>query len=135
MAARSFVTARLMETGAHGRDIVDTAGATRTATARLKHVAHIGVRARPFSYLVNSLPMPETQVYVALTAPDGSVWEWGEPAADSVRGPALDFCLLVTQRRHVDDTHLRIDGPAASEWMRIAQAFAGGPGRGRSPLA
>lgn len=133
MAARSFVTARLMETWAHGQDVVDALGASRPATARLQHVAHIGVRARPFSYLVNSLPLPEAPVYVALVAPDGSLWEWGEPAADSVRGPALDFCLLVTQRRHLDDTRLVIEGAAANEWMRIAQAFAGGAGGGRTP--
>jgi len=133
MAARSFLTARLMETWAHGQDVADALGVVRAPTARLKHVAHIGVRARPFSYLVNSLPMPEAPVYVALTAPDGSVWEWGEPSADTVRGPALDFCLLVTQRRHLDDTRLVMEGAAAHEWMSIAQAFAGGAGGGRTP--
>ena len=133
MAARSFITARLMETWAHGQDIVDALGASRPATARLKHVAHIGVRARPFSYLVNSLPVPEAPVYVALTAPDGSLWQWGEPAADNVRGPALHFCLLVTQRRHLHDTRLVMEGDAARQWMGIAQAFAGGAGGGRAP--
>ena len=133
MAARSFITARLMETWAHGQDVADALGVQRAATARLKHVAHIGVRARPFSYLINSLPLPEAPVYVALTAPDGSTWEWGEPAADSVRGDALDFCLVVTQRRHVADTALVVEGAAAQEWIGIAQAFAGDPGGGRAP--
>ncbi|MEI7547682.1 MAG: TIGR03084 family metal-binding protein [Actinomycetota bacterium] len=133
MAARSFVTARLMETWAHGQDVVDALGTSRPSTARLKHVAHIGVRARPFSYLVNRLAMPESSVHVVLTAPDGSLWEWGAPAADSVSGPALDFCLLVTQRRHLADTRLVMVGPAANEWMSIAQAFAGSAGGGRVP--
>lgn len=133
MAARSFITARLMETWAHGQDVGDALGVTRPATARLKHVAHIGVRARPFSYLINSLPMPEAPVYVGLTAPDGTLWEWGEPAADTVRGDALDFCLVVTQRRHVADTSLEVAGPSAQEWIGIAQAFAGEPGGGRTP--
>lgn len=132
MAARSFIAARLMETWAHGQDIVDALGTSRPSTARLQHVAHIGVRARPFSYAVNRLPMPDVPVYVELTAPDGSRWKWGEPAPDSVRGHALHFCLLVTQRRHLDDTQLQVEGDAALEWMRIAQAFAGGAGGGRS---
>ena len=131
MAARSFITARLMETWAHGQDVVDALGAVRPATARLKHVAHIGVRARPFSYLINGLELPPEPVYVALTAPDGSTWEWGEPAANRVTGTALDFCLVVTQRRHPDDTALFGEGPAAVEWIGIAQAFAGDPGSGR----
>jgi hypothetical protein len=45
----------------------------------------------------------------------------------------MDFCLVVTQRRHPDDTDLAIEGPLAEEWMAIAQAFAGPPGKGRAP--
>jgi len=131
MAARSFITARLMETWAHGQDVVDALGASRPASARLKHVAHIGVRARPFSYLINALELPPEPVYVALTAPDGSTWEWGEPAENRVTGTALDFCLVVTQRRHPEDTALSVEGPAALQWIGIAQAFAGDPGSGR----
>jgi len=131
MAARSFITARLMETWAHGQDVVDAVGAERAPTARLKHVAHIGVRARPFSYAVNHRELPLVDVYVGLDAPDGTRWEWGESEVDRVTGPALDFCLLVTQRRHLADTALVVDGPAASEWIGFAQAFAGPPGEGR----
>ncbi|CAN0010107.1 unnamed protein product [Phaeothamnion confervicola] len=133
MAARSFITARLMETWAHGQDVVDAVGASRTPTARLKHVAHIGVRARPFSYLINQREMPTADVYVGLTAPGGELWEWGTSATDRVTGDALDFCLLVTQRRHLLDTDLRVEGEAAADWLGIAQAFAGAPGGGRQP--
>lgn len=132
MAARSFITARLMETWAHGQDVADALNVTLEATARLKHVAHIGVRARPFSYIINGLALRDEPVYVALTAPDGSLWEWGEPAADRVTGDALDFCLVVTQRRHLDDTGLVAEGSNAVEWIGIAQAFAGEPGGGRA---
>jgi len=133
MGARSFITARLMETWAHGQDVADALGVRRTPTARLQHVAHIGVRARPFSYAIRQKAVPEEPVYVALDAPDGSLWEFGEPAADSVRGDALDFCLVVTQRRHPADTGLVVTGPAATDWISIAQAFAGAPGNGRRP--
>jgi len=69
---------------------------------------------------------------VELTGPDNELWTWGpEDAPDRVTGPAPDFCLLVTQRRHRDDLALVIDGPAAAEWMSIAQAFAGAAGTGR----
>ena len=57
-----------------------------------------------------------------------------DDAADVVRGDAVDLCLLVTQRRHRDDVELEVVGPAADEWVGIAQAFAGGPGPGRAPL-
>jgi uncharacterized protein (TIGR03084 family) len=129
----SKATARLMETWAHGQDIVDALHLDRPPTARLYHVAHIGVRALPNSYRTNGRTVPDAAVYVALDSPDGERWTWGEPTAtDRVEGDALDFCLVVTQRRHVADTDLVIEGPVARDWMAIAQAFAGPPGEGRA---
>jgi uncharacterized protein (TIGR03084 family) len=141
MAARSFVTARLMETWAHGQDVADAVGAVRRPSARLRHVAHLGVRARPFSYAVHGLPMPAVDVAVRLAGPDGEQWTWGDSDRESdhvrvdnsVSGSALDFCLVVTQRRHLADTGLAVVGEAAEQWMAIAQAFAGGVGAGRLP--
>jgi uncharacterized protein (TIGR03084 family) len=128
MSLMSFASARLMETWAHGQDIVDALGVHRSPTDRLRHVAELGVRTRAFSYAVKGRTPPETPVFVALTAPSGARWEWGPADADDrITGPALDFCLLVTQRRLTADLTLRIDGEAATEWMRLAQAFAGVP--------
>ncbi len=136
MSAASSLTARIMETWAHTQDIADALGVTREPTERLRHVAHIGVGARPFSYAVQGKTVPETPVRVELIPPSGAgaPWTWGPPdAGNRVTGPALDFCLLVTQRRHRDDLALTVTGPAATEWMAIAQAFAGRAGPGRSP--
>jgi uncharacterized protein (TIGR03084 family) len=133
MGALSFVSARLMETWAHGQDVADALGALRRPTARLRHVAHLGVRARPFSYLVRGRDVPDTPIRVELVAPDGERWVWGDDAVDSIRGSALDFCLVVTQRRNVADTGLEVEGASAADWMAIAQAFAGPPGPGRAP--
>jgi uncharacterized protein (TIGR03084 family) len=128
MSPMSFGTARLMETWAHGQDIADALGVSRTPTDRLRHVAHLGVSTRGFSYTVRGEQAPDVPVFVSLTAPSGADWTWGDAsAADSVRGPALDFCLRVTQRRVLEDLDLQVTGDAATEWMAIAQAFAGGP--------
>ena len=132
MAVASKATARIMETWAHGQDVVDALGLDRPATTRLRHVAHIGVRTLANSYRARGLDVPTDPVRVELVAPDGTPWTWGEEdASNVVRGDALDFCLVVTQRRHVDDTHLEVSGEIAHEWMGIAQAFAGPPGPGR----
>lgn len=132
MSAASSLTARIMETWAHTQDVVDALGAERPQTGGLRHVAHIGVRAFPNSFAAQGRDVPDAAVRVELTAPDGELWTWGpEGTAESVRGPAVDFALVVTRRRHVDDTALTYDGEVATEWMRIAQAFAGPPGSGR----
>lgn len=128
MSLRSFLTARLMEVWAHGQDVVDAVGGERPATDRIRHIAQLGVITRGWSYRNRGREAPEGEVRVELAAPSGTTWTWGEDgAAAIVAGPALDFCLVVTQRRHLDDTALTTRGDAAREWMEIAQAFAGPP--------
>jgi len=124
----------MMETWAHGQDIADALGVTREPSARLRTIAHLGVSTFGFAYGLRGLDKPDVPVRVELEAPDGTTWEWGPAdAADRVTGPALDFCLVVTQRRNIADTRLRTEGETAAQWMSIAQAFAGVPGPGRQP--
>ncbi|MEU9047483.1 MULTISPECIES: TIGR03084 family metal-binding protein [unclassified Kitasatospora] len=136
MKPTSMVTARLMETWAHGQDVADALGAAREPTDRLRHIAHLGLRTLGFAFAAHGLPAPEAPVRLELTAPDGSSWPLGPAdATDVVTGPALDFCLLVTQRRHRDDLALTATGPVATAWLPIAQTFAGPPGKGRQPAS
>lgn len=134
MSGVSFITARLMETWSHGLDVVDVAGVERPDTDRLRHVAFLGVRTRPFSYINRGMEPNTEPVRVELTAPSGAIWMLGEESTTNIiRGTATDFCRVVTQRRHISDTRLEVIGPAAEEWMSVAQAFAGPPGPGRKP--
>jgi len=72
--------------------------------------------------------------FISLVAPGGDSWHWGDPASpEFVRGSALDFCLLVTQRRNLADTGLRYSQGSAREWLSIAQCFAGPPADAPGP--
>jgi uncharacterized protein (TIGR03084 family) len=134
MSGLSHITARLMETWSHGLDVVDVAGVERPDTDRLRHVAFLGVRTRPFSYANRGMEPSKVPIRVVLTAPSGTTWELGEETEENiVRGSATDFCRVAAQRRHILDTGLEVIGPAAQEWMGIAQIFAGPPGPGRQP--
>ena len=134
MGSKSFLTARLMEVWAHGQDICDALGVERTPTDRIRHVAQLGVITRGWSYLVRGEQPPAGDVRVELTAPSGESWCWGPTDATArVVGPANDFCLVVTQRRHVADTELIVAGQPATDWMTKAQAFAGTPSTGPAP--
>ncbi|MFG1950661.1 TIGR03084 family metal-binding protein [Micromonospora sp. NPDC048830] len=136
MSPASMATARLMETWAHGEDVADALGVTRTPAARLRHVVRLGFRTLGHGFAAHGRAVPTAPVRLEVTAPDGATWAHGPAdAADRVTGPALDFCLLVTQRRHRDDLALIAAGPVADEWLDVAQAFAGPPGVGRAPLA
>ena len=134
MGFASFVSARLMETWAHGQDVADALGLPPVVSDRLRHVCHLGVGARAYSFRVRGLTDPGDPVRVEAAPPDGGPpWVWGpEDAADRVTGPAVDLALVFTQRRHRADTAVVVEGPTAEAWMAIAQAFAGPAGPGRS---
>ena len=137
------VTGRLMETWAHGQDIADAIGVDRQPTARLRHVADIGIRAFAFCFQGRGLPVPAQPLRVELAGPGAAgpaasapaeTWSWGPAdAVNRVTGEALDFCLVVTQRRNVADTGLAVAGDVATQWISIAQAFAGPPTDPRPP--
>ena len=134
MSAKSHATARLMETWAHGQDVFDALGRQRTNTDRLRHIAHLGVTTFGWSYMNRGLEIPKVPVRVELTAPSGELWTWGpEDAANRVTGSAEGFCLVVAQRRHVDDVGLKTVGDTARDWMEKAQCFAGPPTDGPKP--
>jgi uncharacterized protein (TIGR03084 family) len=130
MSAKSFLSARLMETWAHGTDVADALGVHRLATERLIHVAQLGYLTRRWSYQVRGETMPAGDIRLELESPAGATWTWGpDTADDTVSGRAEEFCLVVTQRRHVEDTSLRA-GTLAMDWLTRAQAFAGAPTQG-----
>lgn len=134
MSPSSMATARFMETWAHALDVADALGVELEATDRVRHVCHLGVRTRNYSFASNELEAPGAEFRVVLTAPSGETWEWGPAdAAQRVTGSAQDFAMLVTQRVHLDDTDLIVEGADAIKWLQIAQAFAGPAGAGRKP--
>ncbi len=134
LPARVLACAGLMELFAHGQDITDTVGAQRQHTDRIGHLAWFATRNRDFGYQVRGLTPPETEFRYELTAPSGATWEFGPADAEQrITGPAADFCLLVTRRRHRDDLAVRATGADADQWLDIAQAYRGSPGPGRHP--
>jgi uncharacterized protein (TIGR03083 family) len=134
MSLASFLTARLMETWAHGQDVRDALGLAPSVSDRLRHVCHLGVSARRYAHAVHGVEDDGTPVRVEAVAPAGETWAWGpDDAEERISGSALGLAFVFTQRRHVDDTDVRAVGPAAVRWVAIAQAYAGpaGPGRPR----
>lgn len=128
MGAKMFATARQMETWAHGQDVYDLMHVAREHGDRIKNIAVIGVRTFGWSFVNRGLDIPADPPYVRLNAPSGAVWEWHEGSdSNLVAGSAVEFCHVVTQGRNIADTELAVVGDTASQWMSIAQCFAGGP--------
>lgn len=127
MSARSSITARLMETWAHGQEVYDRLGAIREDADRIQNIAVLGVNTYGWTYKVRGLEPPGPMPFVRLFAPSGAVWTFGDDSGDNrIEGPATEFCQVVTQTRNVLDTTLTVTGPVATDWMSKAQCFAGG---------
>ncbi|MFT5775386.1 TIGR03084 family metal-binding protein [Hyphomonas sp.] len=128
MSARSSITARLMETWAHGQEIYDQLGVVRQNADRIRNIVVLGINTFGWTFKNRKLDIPETMPNVVLTAPSGEVWTYGEAGGpDRIEGPAEEFCQVVTQTRNVADTSLVVTGPIATQWMGFAQCFAGKP--------
>jgi uncharacterized protein (TIGR03084 family) len=128
LSVRSFATARMMETWAHGQDIYNCIGERRPESDRIKNIAHLGVSTFGWTFINRNLTVPEPAPYIELRAPSGENWIWNDPPSEHnyLRGSAEEFCLVVTRRRNVADTRLQFSGSAA-KWIPIAQCFAGPP--------
>ncbi len=129
-----LASAGMMELFGHGQDIADTLGLRRQRTDRLRYLVSFAVRTWDFGYQARGLTPPDVRFRFELTSPSGAEWEFGPvDSAQKVTGPAVDFCLLVTRRRHRDDLALVATGAEADNWLNIAQAYRGPAGPGRSP--
>ncbi len=128
MSALSSITARQMETWAHGQAVFDVLGVQRLEADRIRNIAHLGVSTFGWTFMVRGLPVPQPAPRVMLTGPSGAEWAWNDEQPDNlVRGSAVDFARVVTQTRNVADTDLVVQGETATRWMAMAQCFAGAP--------
>ena len=124
--------AGMMELFAHGQDIADGLGVEREFTDRIGNITGFAVRTWDFGYQSRKLAPPARPFRFELTAPSGALWTFGpEDATDRVSGPAVDFCLLTTRRRHRDDLAITAQGAEADSWLDIAQCYRGPAGPGR----
>lgn len=134
MSVRSSITARLMETWAHGQEVYDQCGVVRENADRIRNIVILGVNTYGWTFKTRRESAPEPMPHVRLTAPSGDVWTYGDASEiELIEGAAEEFCQVVTQTRNIADTKLRVVGPNATTWMSIAQCFAGPPEQPPAP--
>ena len=128
MSALSSITARQMETWAHGQEIFDALGERRLESDRIKNICHLGVVTYQWTFSNRQMAIPEPTPFIKLISPSGQLWEWNNSNSNTfVQGCAVEFAQVVTQVRSIHDTDLKVVGSSAESWMSFAQCFAGKP--------
>jgi uncharacterized protein (TIGR03084 family) len=126
MSARSSITARHMETWAHGHSVFDALQQIRSENDGVHSICHLGVATFGWTFTNRKIDVPKNPPIVELSGPSGAHWVWNpESENGAIRGKALEFAQIVTQVRNVHDTSLKIEGDIACKWMSMAQCFAG----------
>jgi uncharacterized protein (TIGR03084 family) len=125
LAAITLATTRLAETWIHTGDVAAGLGQTPTGSDRLRPIARLAWRTLPYAFATAGKTM-SGPVALRLTAPDGTTWEFDpdEPAATTISGPALDFCLIAARRVASSETALTATGPDGSVVLDLVRTFA-----------
>ena len=120
----ALATTRLAEHWAHAAlDIAPPLGLDYPDTARLRHVAWLGHRTLPYAFRLAGEPAAE--VFCDLTGPDGSSWQFGDPAAESVvAGSAGAFCRVGAQRLAPSASGLQTKGAYGEVALRLLRNYA-----------
>jgi uncharacterized protein (TIGR03084 family) len=126
MSARSSLTARLMETWAHGQEVYDLRGVARLNGDRIRNIVVLGNNTYGWTFKVRGEEPPAPRPHLKLIAPSGEIWRYNDPNPEEmIEGLAEEFCQVVTQTRNIADTKLKVAGANAQNWMSKAQCFAG----------
>lgn len=131
LSVRTLATTRLAETWIHGGDVAVASGPQPAPTDRLWHIARLAWRTVPYAFARAGRPAPGPVVF-DLVGPGGAAWRFAADAGDAgdagtvttVRGDAVDLCLVAGQRADAAATGLVAEGPDGAEVLALVRTFA-----------
>lgn len=122
MSARSFASARMAETWAHGLDLHHAVDDEPEDTLRLRHIAHLAHRMLPFAF--SQAGETYEPVRIELRAPEYQKWIYGPDDADNViRGEAGEFCRVAVRRLDPSATSLEAEGDVAASALELVRTY------------
>jgi uncharacterized protein (TIGR03084 family) len=125
LSARTLATTRLAETWIHTGDVAAALGTTTQPTDRLQHIARLAWRTLPYAFGRAGREQPGPVTF-ELTGPSGEQWSFvpESPPVTTIRGPALDLCLVAGRRVDPATTQLTGEGPDADAVLELVRTYA-----------
>lgn len=123
--ARTLATTRLAETWIHTGDVAVGLGVAVPPSDRLWHVTRLAWRTLPYAFERAGRPAPGPVAF-DLVGPRGDRWTYGtgEGAPTTIRGKALDLCLVASRRVTADETGLVGEGPDGDAVLELVRTWA-----------
>lgn len=125
MAARTLATTRLAETWIHTGDVAHGLGVQLAPSDRLWHITRLAWRTLPYAFERDGRKPPGPVAFV-LVGPGGDRWDFGtdEDAPTTIRGSAVELCLVASRRVAPADTALVGEGPDAGAVLELVRTWA-----------
>jgi uncharacterized protein (TIGR03084 family) len=125
LSARTLATTRLSECWIHTGDVAAALGRPPSSSPGLRHIARLAWRTLPYAFAEAGRALAGPVAF-ELTGPAGERWDLvpEEPAVTTIRGEALDLCLVAGRRRAPSDTGLVAEGPDAEAVLALVRTYA-----------
>ena len=125
LSVQTLTATRLAETWIHAGDVADAVEVPGCPTDRLWHVARLAWRTLPYAFERAGHQLAGL-VAMRLRSPTGEPWLLRPDAEPSttIRGDALELCLVAARRLDPTATALDGDGPDAAAVLELIRTYA-----------
>ena len=125
LSLRTLTTTRLAETWIHTGDVATALDRPLVPTTRLEHIARLAWRTLPYAFTRAGRELHGPVAFL-LDGPGGATWSFvpDEPASTTVRGDALELCLVAARRVDPAATALTAEGPDADAVLELVRTYA-----------
>jgi len=125
LSARTLATTRLAETWIHSGDVAAALDRVLTPTDRLWHIARLAWRTLPYAFARAGRALTGPVAF-ELGAPGGEAWDFSpdNAALTTIRGDAVELCLVAARRVEPDDTGLSATGPDGRAVLELVRTYA-----------
>jgi len=125
LTIRTLTTTRLAETWIHTGDVAYALDEQPAPAERLRHIARLAWRTLPYAFAGAGRELAGPVAF-ELSGPGGEAWNFlpENHAVTTIRGDALELCLIAARRLSPGQTGVRGEGPDTAAVLELVRTYA-----------